>query len=159
MHDAIDAIDPAAAGLTDWPTVKQRHGVQHAVGDLLDALAPERPPARGAEPPAPALRRLRTPRGCILQAATRAVSVSWFPSTSVQASLGELQVIIWRGTVSVPGSAHRERAGAVAVSQVVLEPAPIDGDAWGWRDAEGTVFDTAALADHCKALLDASDPA
>jgi hypothetical protein len=154
MHDAIDALDAAAAGLSDWPTVKQRNGVQHAVGDLLDTLAPERPPARGAEPAAPALRRLRTPRGCILQTATRAVSVSWFPSTSLQPTLGELQVIVWRGTVSRPGSAHRESGGAVALSQVVLEPAQMSGDAWGWRGADGTVIDTPALAERCKALLD-----
>ena len=62
---------------------------------------------------------------------------------------------MWRGTVSRPGSAHRESSGAVALSQVVLEPALMPGDAWGWRGADGTMFDTSRLADHCKALLDA----
>ena len=154
MHDAIDALDAAAAGLSDWPTVKQRNGVQHAVGALLATPPPARPPARGAEPAAPAVRRLRTPRGCILQTATHAVTVSWFPSTSLQPTLGELQVIVWRGTVSRPGSAHRESGGAVALSQIVLEPAPMAGDGWGWRGADGTVFSTDMLAEHCKALLD-----
>ena len=154
MHDEIDGIDSAPAGLGDWPTVKQRNGVQQAVGHLLDALAPERPPARGAEPKATPLRRVRTPRGCILQSANRAVTVSWFPSTSVQASLGELQVVVWQGTVSVPGSANRERAGAVALSQAVLEPAMTVDEGWGWRGQDGTVLDTASLAERCKTMLE-----
>ncbi len=152
MQD-METLDGAAAGLAGWPTVKQRNGVQHAVGHLLDALAPERPPARGAEPATPTLRRLRTPRGCILQGAVRAVTVSWFPASSLQPALGELQVTTWNGTVSRPGSATREAAGAVALSSVVLEPAPMPDDRWGWRGADGKVIDTATLADHCQTLL------
>jgi hypothetical protein len=153
MEDGIDAID-ASGVWSGMPTVKQRNGVQHAVGHLLDALAPERPPARGAEPAAPALRRLRTPRGCILQAATRAVTVSWFPASSMQPSLGELQVIAWSGTVSRPGSAQREASGAVARAQVVLEPAVLADDHWGWRDSDGTIYDTSSLANHCHTMLE-----
>lgn len=157
MHDEFDSIDAGTDRWSEWPTVKQRTAVQNAAGRLLDALAPEGPPPRGAQPAAPAVRRVRSPRGCILQAASRALSVSWFPSTSIQATLGELQVIIWNGVVSRPGSAQREAGGAQIVSQVVLHPVELPGDGWGWRGEDGTVFDSAALADHCKALLEQKD--
>src|SRR5437762_638487 len=118
MQDEFESAD----GLADLPTVKQRTAVHNAAGKLLDALAPEGPPPRGAAAPPQALRRTRSPRGCILQGDAHALTVSWFPSTPIQSSLGELQVIAWRGTVSRPGSAQREASGAKAVRQEILEP-------------------------------------
>jgi len=153
MDDEIDATGSDSARWSEWPTIKQRTGVQHAVGRLLDALAPERPPARGAEHAA-TLQRLRSPRGCILQAATRAVSVSWFPSSSTETTLGELQVITWQGVVSRPGSARREAGGAVSLSQTILQPVATPPDGWEWRDADDTTYDTAALVARCLAMLD-----
>jgi hypothetical protein len=149
MHDEIETIE----GLGDLPTVKQRTAVHNAAGKLLDALAPEGPPPRGAAAPPQALRRTRSPRGCILQADAHALTVSWFPSTPIQSSLGELQVIVWRGTVSRPGSASREAGGAQPIHQVVLEPVEVAGT-WGWRGEDGTVFDNVSLVDHCRKLIE-----
>lgn len=153
MDDEIEAPGADAARWSEWPTIKQRTGVQHAVARLLDALAPERPPARGAEHPS-TLQRLRSPRGCILQAPTRAVSVSWFPSASTDTTLGELQVINWQGVVSRPGSARREAGGAVSVWQTVLQPVATSADSWEWRDADETTYDTAALVARCHEMLE-----
>jgi hypothetical protein len=135
MAEVDDMPMPAApsgvrwTGEPHWPSAKQRTGVQHAVNKLLDALAPERAPARlGA--PEPALQRIRSPRGCILQGPTQAISVSWFPTTTTEASLGELQVMGWRGVVSRPGSARRG-TGAEAMWRTELHPvevAPTRGD-------------------------------
>lgn len=157
MHDEFETVGDGSDRWSGLPTVKQRTAVQQAAGRLLDALAPEGPPPRGAQPAAPAVRRVRSPRGCILQAPARAVSVSWFPATSVQNALGELQVITWRGVVSRPGSAQREAGGAEAIWQGILEPVELSSDVWGWRGEDGQVFDTAALADHCHSLLSAKE--
>ena len=67
------ATSPALAAWPDRPTAAQRTGAQHAVARLFDALAPQKPPAR-RDGPAPAIQRHRSPSGCILQAATRAVA-------------------------------------------------------------------------------------
>jgi len=152
MEDGIDTTATDSTRWSEWPTIKQRTGVQHAVGRLLDALAPERPPARGAEH-TPTVQRLRSPRGCILQAAKRAVSVSWFPSSTTETTLGELQVITWEGTVSRPGSARRE-SGAKPVWETVLQPVPTTADSWDWRAADDTVYDTASLVARCNAMLE-----
>jgi hypothetical protein len=154
MDDANDTAHTAGWGLgDDWPTARQRVTVQQAVGALLDLLAPERAPARGGAP-APPVQRLRSPRGCILQGTERAVTVSWFPAAATDGILGELQVITWRGVVSRPGSASRSPGGAVAVRQSVFHPVAGPRDEWVWRGADGTVYDTTALAAACQAQLD-----
>jgi len=104
---------------TDPPTHKARAGVQRAVDRLLDTLAPERTVIRAARPPQP-VERHRTPRACILQSAAAAVSVSWFPDAASDAAFGELQVLVWRGVVSRPGSARRAPGGATIVRSLVL---------------------------------------
>ena len=149
------------AAWPDRPTAAQRTGAQHAVARLFDALAPQKPPAR-REGPAPAIQRHRSPSGCILQAATRAVTVSWFPASTNDTALGELQMIIWRGTVSRPGSARRAAGGAVVEQQetFVLTPGTVGaitattGDDWLWRGTDGTGYDAQAFAARCLALLD-----
>jgi hypothetical protein len=89
------------------------------------------------------------------------VSVSWFPDAATEAAFGELQVIVWRGVVSRPGSARRAPGGAVVARELTLWP--VEGAAgggvgdaagWGWRAADGAVYDTEALAAHCLALLE-----
>ncbi|AHG93346.1 hypothetical protein J421_5811 (plasmid) [Gemmatirosa kalamazoonensis] len=159
---------------TDPPTHKARAGVQRAVNRLLDILAPERTVIRAARPPQP-VERHRTPRACILQSAAAAVSVSWFPDAASDAAFGELQVLVWRGTVSRPGSAQRGPGGATIVRALVFycddrggaldDVAALDVDAidvaeaqsvpadWGWCMADGTRYETDALAAHCLALL------
>lgn len=147
-----DSPDPSAASRADLPTAKQRATVQRGVNALLDELAPERPPARAGRLPV-AVEQHRTPDGCVLQAATSALSVSWFPDAAKDGALGELQVVVWRGFVLRRGSLRRPE-GAVVVQELVLRPIerPLDGIAW--RATDGTTYDTGALAAHCLALLE-----
>ena len=109
-------------------------------------------PRRESGQPGPEIRLLRSPRGCILQAAARAVSVSWFPPPDHGAALGELQVIVWRGVVTRPGSANRATSEAVALQETLLEPDGVGDEAWVWRTADGAVWETGALAARCHAL-------
>jgi len=153
MDQGNEAVDGLRTEWIDPPTVKARNAVQHAVGRLLDALAPEKPPARGAAPATPTVQRLRSPRGCILQAATHAVSVSWFPASTTELSLGELQVITWRGTVSRPGATRRPGQHAEVVKQEVLRPVEVAPDAWQWRGEGNALYDTAALTAKCEEPL------
>jgi hypothetical protein len=152
-----DPTEPAAsADDAPWaapPTVKARAGVQRAVTGLLDALAPERVVSRGPTLRLP-IERHRTPRGCVLQAAAAAVSVTWFPDAATETAFGELQVTAWRGVVSRPGSAHRALGGASVAREMTLVPVEDAQGGWGWRAPDGTVYDTDALVAHCAALLE-----
>lgn len=142
-----DEIDEAGGP----PTIKERNAVQQEVGRLLDAFAPERAAHRmGAKE---TVERHRTPRGCILQAATGAVTVSWFPDSAQGAELGELQVMAWRGTVSRPGSSQRA-SGAQVVEELVMRPVEKVTGGLLWRTTEGTTFTTDALVAHCTELLE-----
>lgn len=125
--------------------------MQRAVTALLDELAPERVLTRG-EQIRPPIEQHRTPNGCVLQAASAAVSVSWFAEGAPDAVLGELRVIVWRGTVSRRGTTRPERA--TMVKELVLHPLERRLDDCLWRATDGTEFDTAALAAHCIALLE-----
>lgn len=142
-----DEIDESDAP----PTVKERNAVQQEVGRLLDAFAPERAAHRMSAKEA--VERHRTPRGCILQAAAGAVSVSWFPDSAQGAELGELQVVGWRGTVSRPGSSQRA-SGAQVVEELVLRPVENRMGALLWRTADGATYTTEALVTHCSELLE-----
>jgi len=157
MHEDNGKTTQTAGYARYGSTVKQRTAVQHIVRRLLDDLAPERQPARGAPAPS-AVQRHRTPRGCILQGATGAVSVSWFPATVNEETLGELQVVVWRGVVARPGSANRAQGSAVALTELVLRPEEgaegAEGDAWCWRAEDGRAFEPEALAERCRALFD-----
>ncbi len=126
--------------------------MQRAVTALLDELAPERVLKRGERLRVP-VEQHRTPTGCVLQAATAAVSVSWFADAGTDAALGELRVIVWRGVVSRRGSAQRPD-GATVVRELVLRPIERPSDDCVWRAADGTEYDTAGLAAHCIALLE-----
>lgn len=158
MYDTDDPLDsnPTRAGAEPrWaapPTAKERGAVQRAVDRLLDELAPERATGRAVRPPVP-VERHRTPRGCILQAAAAAVSVSWFPDAADDAALGELQIVAWRGVVSRPGSAHRVE-GATVARERVLRPVEGGPAVWAWRAEDGTVYDTDALVASCLAMLE-----
>ncbi len=160
MTDADEQPDaePAAAdGRPGWappPSHKTRGDVKRAVDRLLDALAPERVVSRAPRLAVP-VERHRTPRGCILQAAAAAVSVTWFPDAATDLAFGELQVTAGGGVVSRPGSARREPAGATVTSETTLTPVEGGPDGWAWRAADGTVYDTDALVAHCSALLEA----
>ena len=134
------------------PTVKERNVVQQEVSRLLDVLAPERA-AHRVDTKSNEVERHRTPRGCVLQAAAGAVTVSWFPDSAQGADLGELQVVAWRGTVSRPGSSQRA-SGAEVEEQMVLRPGDSPRGGMVWRTTDGTSFSTDSLAAHCETLLE-----
>lgn len=152
LHDQQAPSHGAEWSATLQRTVKQRAAVQREVGRLLDALAPERPPARH-EDPVPEVKLHRAPGRCILQANSRAVSVSWFPARPDAESLGEVVVISWRGTVSHPGGTRRAAEGAEPLDTMSLEPIESAGGGWEWQSDRGTSLGTEALADYCRELL------
>ena len=135
------------------PTTKEKSAVQRAVTKLLDVLAPERATMRTERPPA-AVEQYRTPSGCVLQAATAAVSVSWFPDAATDTSLGELQIVLWRGVVTRRGGAA-VRGTPTVIRELTLRPVEQSLGQLAWRDESGgTVYDLEALADNCRALLE-----
>ena len=134
------------------PTLKERNAVQKIVDQLLDELAPERVLKRADRPPV-TIEAHRTPSGCVLQGPTEALSVSWFADASDQATLGELQIVVWKGVVSRRG-ATRPPTNAVVVSELVLRPVERPADECVWRAEDGMLFDSARLAAHCLALLE-----
>ena len=134
------------------PTVKERNAVQRSVERLLDELAPETALRRG-ERPSMEIQPHRTPSGCVLQAANVALSVSWFADATEHATLGELQVVLWRGTVARRGVAV-PAVNAVVDGELVLHPiVGPDGEPL-WKSTDGRTFDSEALAAHCFALLE-----
>ena len=145
-----DPTEPETRPWSAGPSAKARNAVQRSVTALLDELAPERVLTRGERIRLP-IEQHRTPTGCVLQAAAAAVSVSWFAEASPEATLGELRVIVWRGTVSRRGS---KRESATMVKEVVLHPLERQAGDCLWRATDGTEYDTASLAAYCIALLD-----
>jgi hypothetical protein len=141
-----------AGGWSTSPTAKEKSAVQRSVTELLDSLAPERVPKRG-DAPQRRIEQHRTPTGCVLQAKTAAVSVSWFADNRGR-TLGELHINVWDGVVSRGGSSHRKAAKAELVSELVLRPTIDSIDGRVWRADDGRDFDTPSVAAHCLALLE-----
>jgi hypothetical protein len=134
------------------PTVKERNAVQRSVDRLLDELAPETALRRG-ERPTMDVQPHRTPTGCVLQAANVALSVSWFADATEDTTLGELQVVLWRGVVARRGSAV-PAVNAIVDGELVLHPiVGPDGEPL-WKATDGRTYDSGALAAHCFGLLD-----
>jgi len=132
--------------------MKEKNAVARAVTALLDELAPERVLRRVEQ--LGQVEQHRTPTGCVLQAPTAAVSVSWFAPGGSQTTLGELHIVVWRGTLSRRGS-PRQKEGATIVAELMLRPIEQPADALLWRDTDGKEYDTASLAARCLALLEA----
>ena len=124
------------------PTSKAKGAVQRLVNALLDELAPTRTLTRTERVPVP-VEQHRSPNGCVLQAADYAVTVSWFDDANGP-SLGELHVIVWRGTVARRG-ATRHTKGATIISETVLYPIEPPEDSKVWRATDGTRYDTIGL--------------
>ena len=146
--------EPANSSPPAWsasPSAKTKTAVQRSVTTLLDELAPERVLKRVEELRGP-VEQHRTPTGCVLQATGAAVSVSWFAEGGSQTALGELHVIVWRGTVARRG-ATRHQKGATIVTELVLHPIEPTTDDFLWHANDGTRYDTASLAAKCLALL------
>ena len=143
----------AGSGAAQWntsPSAKTRNAVQRSVTALLDELAPERVLKR-VEHLEGAIEQHRTPAGCLLQAATCAVSVSWFADAK-GSELGELHVLVWRGKVARRG-APRSPKNATLVTELVLHPIEPATDDGNWQATDGTHYDTASLAAHTLSLL------
>jgi hypothetical protein len=151
MEDMEQSTNYSANPRATPPTAKEKNVVQRAVTALLDALAPERATTRADRAPVP-IEPHRTPSGCVLQAATSAVSVSWFPDAASEAALGELQVVVWRGVVSRRGAAPRREA-AVVTQELLFRPIEHPTDACVWQATDGTSYDVEGLAAYCLALL------
>jgi hypothetical protein len=152
MHDTDDTGEVVKASRPTPPTLKERNAVQRSVDRLLDALAPEKALRRGEHPPVP-VEAHRTPSGCVLQAPAVALSVSWFADATEDLTLGELQIVLWRGTVARRGVA-RPPKGAVVESELVLHPVDGPGDESVWKASDGRVFDSESLAAYCVAQLE-----
>ena len=135
------------------PTAKAKNAVQRSVTALLNELAPEKVVKRGASPSAPRIETHRLPTGCVLQAATAAVSVSWFANRDSEAGLGELRIIVWRGVVAQRG-ANENRKGATIIAELTLLPISIGEGECEWQSAGDTQCNSAALAARCIALLE-----
>jgi hypothetical protein len=147
-----DPTNPPTAPWTAAPSAKEKNAVRRAVTALLDELAPERVVKRTERLPVP-VEQHRTPDGCVLQAATAAVSVSWFPEAANDATLGELHIVVWKGVVSRRG-VPRSPQGATVTKELVLRPMERPTDDFVWRATDGATYDTDALAAHCLALLE-----
>src|SRR3984893_5203701 len=148
-------MDDSNKPLAPWTasrSAKEKNVVQRAVTALLDQLAPERVLKRGDTTQLP-VEQHRTPNGCVRQAPTAAVSVSWFSKTGKDTPLGELHVIVWSGVVSRRGRAANPE-GAKILKELVLRPieAPLKHPVW--RPPDCRAYDTSSLASLCIALLE-----
>ena len=140
-------------------TSKERNDVQRSLTKLLDSLAPERATSRSERAPEQ-IERYRTPTGCVLQAPTAALSLAWFPGPASGWELGQLHVVLWRGSVSRRGGgASRENASVIR--EWTLRPVELSPGHWR-EDGDGAVYDLEGLTEHCLALLNtqvqADDP-
>lgn len=136
-------------GWSAAPTAKAKNAVRRSVTALLDELAPERVIKRVEQLPGP-IEQHRTPTGCVLQTTAAALSVSWFTE---EATLGEVHVILWRGTVARRGSA-RNKKGATIIKELVLRPIDPPEDDCVWQASDGSQYNTASLAAKCLSLLE-----
>jgi hypothetical protein len=147
-----DESDSRKAGWSAPTTAKEKNAVQRSVKTLLDLLAPERATSRAERAPVQ-IEPYRTPSGCVLQAPTAALSVSWFPGAASSSDLGQLQVVLWRGSVTRRGGGV-PRESASVIREWTLRPVELSPDAPRWReDGDGAVYDIQGLARHCLALL------
>jgi hypothetical protein len=175
-QDSIQGMKEPSNPASPWtgsPTAKAKNAVQREVVSLLDELAPEKVLKRGDQLRLP-VEQHRTPSGCVLQAEKAAVSVSWFAAGGTATTMGELHIVVWRGTLSQRGAASRHK-GATIVEELVFlpitqpttqptaEPSAQPTSESVWRGVDGKEYDTPALAARCLSLLkeqvDAADSA
>lgn len=151
MDDSSERVAP------QWNltrSAKAKNAVQRCVTALLDELAPERVLKR-VEQLKGEVEQHRTPSGCVLQAETCAVSVSWFPEASKEAELGELHILVWQGKVTRRGGTGGGRGAKNArlIEELVVRPDESIVDECAWIGQGGERHDTASLAAKCLALL------
>lgn len=147
--------EPTERAAPQWNltrSAKAKNAVQRCVTALLDELAPERVLKR-VEALKGEVEQHRTPSGCVLQAETCAVSVSWFPEASKEAELGELHILVWQGKVTRRGGTGRAAKNARLVEELVVRPDESSTDDCRWIGQGGERHDTASLAARCLSLL------
>ena len=144
--------NPIGPSWSASPKAKVRNAIQRSVTALLDELAPERVLKR-VEALHGSVEQHRTPNGCILQAAEAAVSVSWFADSGNDSVLGELHVVVWRGSVQRRG-APKNRKGATLVAELVLRPIEPPANELIWESTDGTRYDTTTLTAKILTLLE-----
>ncbi len=137
MHDTPDASAPDVTTPDDIDegfglTHQERTSAHREPMLLFDMLANLYPaPARREAGGLVEMRR--TPDRCVLQAESLAVTVSWFAPRMGATGAGELQIITWKGTVTMPGTAPRAGAGATKDTIRVLQLPRVEGSKGGWR--------------------------
>ena len=146
---------PIPSAWVQPPSAKAKNAVQRSVTALLDELAPERVVKRTEQIVGP-VEQNRTPNGCVLQASTAAISLSWFAAASTEAVLGELHILVWRGSVTQRG-VNQSRRGATMVEEMVVRPIEPPADGFVWKAIDGTLYNTATLATKCLAMLAAQE--
>ena len=157
--DDIPGVGAGDAGSRLTP--QQRAAARRELERLLDKLVADikhRIPGPGAmaDPSDSALLPYRSPDRCVVQGAERAVSVSWFPAQFTDVSLGELQVIEWRGVVAVRGATRRRESAAATILRADVSRQWQTADGWGWQPLgsdDALVLSTEDLAAACLAPL------
>jgi hypothetical protein len=146
-----DSSKPKTTQRKAAPTYKEKGAVQRSVTALLDELAPERSLTRAERIPE-ALEAHRSPNGCVLQGPGYALSLSWFGDESKGATLGELHIMVWSGTVARRG-ATRHTKGAKLVSELTLKPIEPPEGGNIWRATDGVEYSTESLVAKCFEML------
>jgi len=157
--DDLSGVGASEAGSRLTP--QQRAAARRELERLLDKLVSDikhRIPGPGAmaDPSESALLPYRSPDRCVVQGAERAVSVSWFPAQFTDVSLGELQVIEWRGVVAVRGATRRRESAAATILRADVYRQVPTADGWGWQPLvsdDAAVLTTDDLASACLAPL------
>jgi len=144
-------------------TPQQRAAARRELERLLDKLVADikhRMPTPGAavtgENGETTLVPYRSPDRCVVQGAEGALSVSWFPAQFTDVSLGELQVIEWRGVVAVRGAVRRRESAAASIVRADVYRQVQTPDGWGWQPStpgDAPVLSTEELAAACLAPL------
>ncbi len=151
---AVDEARSSREAMYRSLTHRQRTSVHREIDRLMQELA------RGfvamtAAAPERGLTIQRAPHRCILQARGTAVTVSWFPATYPERSLGELQVMAWRGVVSVPGGTHRAREGASVIESNIFQLIWTADAELRWQLGEQDAsMSTEQLVERCLARLE-----
>ncbi|HEX5437372.1 MAG TPA: hypothetical protein VFW98_09430 [Gemmatimonadaceae bacterium] len=127
----MDAASDGTAGITRF-TAQQRASGLRELDRLLDALAQELATI-SASAPGLGLKLYRSPGRCVMQGSVGALSVSWFPSAFEEAAIGDLQVIEWRGIVSLPGGAPTAGRHATIVEAGILHLVWTAASEWAWQ--------------------------
>jgi hypothetical protein len=146
-----DSSKPPTTQRKPAPTYKEMGAVQRSVTALLDELAPERSLTRAERIPE-AVEAQRSPNGCVLQGPGYALSLSWFGDESKGATLGELHIMVWSGTVARRG-ATRHTKGAKLVSELTLKPIEPPEGGNIWRATDGVEYSTELLVAKCFEML------